>query len=370
VPDDGGGQDGSVHRRPSVFMAALATLGLVVAGCGDDDAVGDDRDGERTTTTVAGPDRSVPEGPGDIRPLPDGASIPDLVRQLQPSVVAVLTDEGEGSGVVYAADGTVVTNAHVVAGADAVQVAFVDGERVDAEVRASDPRSDLAVLRVERDDLPVPSFAQELPAVGELAVAMGNPLGFENTVTAGIISGLHRAIPGSAARTPALVDLVQTDAPISPGNSGGALIGRAGEVVGINVAYIPPGETGAVSIGFAIPSPTVVDVVDQLLDTGEVRYPFLGITPQAITPEIAERLDLGTEEGVIVQSVVEGGPADDAGIEPGDVIVSFAGEPVRTVEEFLADLRRFDPGDEVAVEILRDADRRTVDLTLAERPEE
>jgi S1-C subfamily serine protease len=271
---------------------------------------------------------------------------------------------------VYAADGTVVTNAHVVEGADAVRVAFVDGERVDAEVEASDPRSDLAVLRVERDDLPVPSFAAELPAVGELAVAMGNPLGFENTVTAGIISGLHRAIPGSAARTPALVDLVQTDAAISPGNSGGALIDAGGEVVGINVAYIPPGETGAVSIGFAIPSPTVVDVVEQLLDTGEVRYPFLGITPQAITPEIAERLDLGTEEGVIVQEVVGGGPADDAGIEPGDVIVSLGGEPVRTVEEFLADLRGFDPGDDVPVEVLRDGDRRSVDVTLAERPEE
>jgi S1-C subfamily serine protease len=359
-----------VRRFRSLVPVALVLVGLALAACGDDDAAGDDRDRERTTTTRPAPDRSIPERPGDIRPLPDGASIPDLVRELQPSVVAVLTDEGEGSGVVYAADGTVVTNAHVVDGADAVQVAFVDGERVDAEVEASDPRSDLAVLRVERDDLPVPSFAAELPAVGELAVAMGNPLGFENTVTAGIISGLHRAIPGSAARTPALVDLVQTDAAISPGNSGGALIDAGGEVVGINVAYIPPGETGAVSIGFAIPSPTVVDVVEQLLDTGEVRYPFLGITPQAITPEIAERLDLGTEEGVIVQEVVGGGPADDAGIEPGDVIVSLGGEPVRTVEEFLADLRGFDPGDDVPVEVLRDGDRRSVDVTLAERPEE
>jgi S1-C subfamily serine protease len=349
----------------------VLVLGLVVAACGDDDAAGDDRDREqRTTTTAARPDRSVPERPGDIRPLPDGASIPDLVRELQPSVVAVLTDEGEGSGVVYAADGTVVTNAHVVEGADTLRVAFVDGERVDAEVEASDPRSDLAVLRVERDDLPVPSFASALPAVGELAVAMGNPLGFENTVTAGIISGLHRAIPGSAAQTPALVDLVQTDAPISPGNSGGALIDGAGRVVGINVAYIPPGSSGAVSIGFAIPSPTVVDVVDQLLATGEVRYPFLGITPQAITPEIAERLDLGTEEGVIVQEVVEGGPADDAGVEPGDVIVSLDGEAVPTVEEFLADLRAFDPGDDVAVDVLRDGDRRSVGVTLAERPED
>jgi len=353
-----------VHGRP-VVPVLLAALAVVLAACGDDDAAGD-----RTTTTRPAPDRSVPERPGDVQPVPGAAAIPDLVRELQPSVVAVLTNAGEGSGVVYADDGTVVTNAHVVEGADAVQVAFVDGERVDAEVEASDPRSDLAVLRVERDDLPAPSFAERLPAVGELAVAMGNPLGFENTVTAGIISGLHRAIPGSAARTPALIDLVQTDAAISPGNSGGALIDAGGEVVGINVAYIPPGETGAVSIGFAIPSPTVVDVVEQLLDTGEVRYPFLGITPQAITPEIAEQLDLGAEEGVIVQEVVDGGPADDAGVEPGDVIVSLDGEPVRTVEEFLADLRGYDPGDEVEVDVLRDGDRRAVDVTLAERPDE
>ena len=200
-------------------------------------------------------------------------------------------------------------------------------------------------------------------------MAMGNPLGFENSVTAGIISGLHRAIPGSASENPALVDLVQTDAPISPGNSGGALLDAGGEVVGINVAYIPPGETGAVSIGFAIPSPTVVDVVDQLLDTGEVRYPFLGVTPQAVTPQIAERLDLGTEEGVIVQSVVPGGPADDAGMEPGDVIVGLDERPVRTVEDFLVELREFAPGDEVTVEVVRDGDRQSFDLRLSERPD-
>jgi serine protease DegQ len=351
--------------------AVLAVLALVPAACGSDDGVagGDD---ERTTTTTApspSPDRSTPEGPGDIRPIEDLDLIPRLVRELQPSVVAVLTDEGEGSGVVYAVDGTVVTNDHVVAGADEVRVAFADGERVEAEVRATDPRSDLAVLRVDREDLPPATFADELPVVGELAVAMGNPLGFENSVTAGIISGLHRAIPGSAAENPALVDLVQTDAPISPGNSGGALLDARGQVVGINVAYIPPGGTGAVSIGFAIPSPTVVDVVDQLLDTGEVRYPFLGITPQAVTPQIADRLDLETDEGVIIQSVVRDGPADEAGMEPGDVIVALADQPVRTVEEFLVELRELSPGDEVTVEAVRNGDRRSFDVRLSERPD-
>jgi serine protease DegQ len=332
-------------------IAALVGLVVLAAACGSDDgAAGDD---ERTTTTTSppSPDRSTPESPEDTQPVEDLDLVPRLVRELQPSVVAVLTAEGEGSGVVYAADGTVVTNNHVVEGADDVRVAFVDGSRVDAEVQATDPRSDLAVLRVDRDDLPAARFADRLPAVGELAVAMGNPLGFENSVTAGIISGLHRAIPGSAADNPALVDLVQTDAAISPGNSGGALLDADGEVVGINVAYIPPQDTGAVSIGFAIPSTTVVDVVDQLLDTGGVRYPFLGVTPQAVTPQIAERLELGTDEGVIVQSLVRGGPADDAGMEAGDVIVGLAGQ-------------------EVAVEVVRDGERQSFDVRLSERPEE
>jgi serine protease DegQ len=351
-------------------IASLVVLVVLAAACGSDDgAAGDD---ERTTTTTSppAPDRSTPERPEDTEPVGDLGVVPRLVRELQPSVVAVLTDGGEGSGVVYAPDGTVVTNNHVVEGAADVRVAFVDGSRVDAEVVATDPRSDLAVLRVDRTDLPPARFADRLPAVGELAVAMGNPLGFENSVTAGIISGLHRAIPGSAADNPALVDLVQTDAAISPGNSGGALLGGDGEVVGINVAYIPPQDTGAVSIGFAIPSGTVVDVVDQLLDTGEVRYPFLGVTPQAVTPQIAERLDLGTDEGVIVQSLVPGGPADDAGIEAGDVIVGLAGQEVRSVEDFLVELREHDPGEEVAVEVVRDGERQSFDVRLSERPED
>ncbi len=352
-------------RRLGIAVLAVVLL----AACGSDDGAAGDEE-PTTTTTTSTPDRSTPERQEDIRPTEDLDLIPQLVRELQPSVVAVLTDEGEGSGVVYAEDGRVVTNNHVVDGADDVRVAFVDGERVDAEVEATDPRSDLAVLRVDRDDLPAAPFARELPAVGELAVAMGNPLGFENSVTAGIISAIHRAIPGSASRSPALVDLVQTDAAISPGNSGGALVDARGEVVGINVAYIPPGDTGAVSIGFAIPSTTVVDVVDQLLSEGEVRYPFLGVTPQAVTPQIAERLDLGTDEGVIVQSVVEDGPADDAGIEPGDVIVALADEPVRTVEDFLVELRDYEPGDELSVEVVRDGDRRTFDVRLSERPDE
>ncbi|HZB59845.1 MAG TPA: trypsin-like peptidase domain-containing protein, partial [Actinomycetota bacterium] len=167
--------------------------------------------------------------------------IPGVVRKVEPSVVTIAHDQGTGSGVVWSKDGVVVTNAHVVGDVERVEVAFFDGRRADGRVRATDPDTDLAVVDVERGDLQPATFQKTLPAVGELAVAMGSPLGFQNTITAGIISGLHREIPGSAEQgIRSLVDLIQTDAAISPGNSGGALVNGQGEVVGINVAYIPP----------------------------------------------------------------------------------------------------------------------------------
>jgi serine protease DegQ len=355
--DDGEVDDGEVNVRKSATALVLVVFALLLGACSSTPEPAAPQ--RATTATAASPLQAAASG-----------SLPDLVQRVEPSVVSVQVNGGEGSGVVWNADGTIVTNNHVVEGQQSARIVFADGSRVAGRVTATDPRNDLAIVKAARTGLPAATFADRLPRVGELAVAMGNPLGFENSVTAGIISGVHRAIPGSAAQNPALVDLVQTDAAISPGNSGGALLDADGDVVGINVAYIPPNETGAVSIGFAIPSTTVVNVVDQLLDTGEVRYPFLGVTPQAVTPQIAERLDLGTDEGVIVQSVVRGGPADDAGIEPGDVIVRLAGQDVRTVEDFLVELRDHDPGEDVAVDVLRDGDRRSFDVRLTERPED
>lgn len=203
--------------------------------------------------------------------------------------------------------------------------------------------------------------------MGELAIALGSPLGFENSVTAGIISGLHRDIP-SGGQTPALVDLLQTDAAISPGNSGGALIGPDGEVIGINVAYIPPG-TGAVSIGFAIPSPTVVSVVGQLLEDGQAEHAFLGVRPVPLTPQLAQRFNLETEGGAVVYTVIPGSPAEQAGLTPGDVIVSVDGEQIETVEDLLAALRAHQPGDEIDVELIREGTREEVTARLAERPQ-
>ena len=179
------------------------------------------------------------------------------------------------------------------------------------------------MVEVERDDLQPATFQPAPPVVGELAVAMGSPLGFQNTITAGIISGLHREIPGSAEQgIRSLVDLIQTDAAISPGNSGGALVNGRGEVVGINVAYIPP-EQGAVAIGFAIPGATAVDVVGQLLRNGRATHSYLGIQPDQVTREVAAELGLDEASGVVVLAAIDGGPAAKAGLRPGDVIVAI-----------------------------------------------
>ena len=291
-----------------------------------------------------------------------------MVAEVTPSVVAVLTPSGEGSGVVWDASGTIVTNAHVVGPHGEVVVAFADGQRVQAEVRAVDTVVDLAVLEAERDNLPPARFATAIPVVGELAIAVGNPLGFENTVTAGVISGLQRAIPGSGSQTQSLVDLIQTDAAISPGNSGGALVNVRGEVVGINVAYIPP-LARAVSIGFAIPAPTVLDVVTEILEDGQASHAFIGVQPAPVTGSIVEHFGLERDEGVLVLDVSEGGPAQQAGVEPGDVIVGIGDIDIATVEQFLAELREVEPAQAVSVRVLRDGEVHEIPLVVGDRAE-
>jgi S1-C subfamily serine protease len=343
-------------------LVLLLVAGAAAAGCSADD--GGDEEAVQTATTVEAAPAGSSDGGEDVF-----GRIPEIVREVAPSVVAVLrADGGQGSGVIWDEAGIVVTNDHVVQGASEIEVAFATGAREPARVRATDPRTDLAVLEVDRDGLPAAEFADQLPEVGELAVALGNPLGFENTVTAGIVSGLHRAIP-SGGQTPALVDLLQTDAAISPGNSGGALVDAEGRVIGINVAYIPP-QARAVSIGFAIPAPEVVDVVTQLLEEGEVEHAFLGVRPAPLTPQIAERFGIDTDEGVLVISVVPGSGAAGAGVEAGDVLLAVDDEPMRQVEDLLSLLREHAPGDRVELTILRDGDERTIPVTLTDRPEE
>jgi serine protease DegQ len=294
-------------------------------------------------------------------------SIPDIVDMVQPSVVTIFTEGGLGSGVIYTEDGLVLTNEHVIRGNEDVEVAFADGQRVSGTVEAADAVSDLALVRADRTDLPAATFQSGLPRIGELAVVIGSPLGFENTATSGIVSGLHREIPGSASTSQSLVDLIQTDAAISPGNSGGAVVNGRGEIIGISEAYIPPSQ-GAVALGFAIPAPTATEVAEELREDGTADHAFMGLAPGAITPQIAQQLNLEDTTGVVVLSVSQGGPADDAGIRPGDIITRIGDEDLSAPEDLLAALRRHDPGETVAVEARRGSETETVEVRLADRP--
>jgi len=355
------------HAHPSdrrwTHHRAAALVILFVVSAAACSTGGDEASPTTTTPTDA---TATAERPG-VSGAGGFAEIPDVVSAVEPSIVAVLTDNGQGSGVVWSEDGVVVTNHHVVEGASEVELAFADGQRSPARVEATDPQTDLAVLTTDRRDLPPARFADELPRVGELAIAIGNPLGFENTVTAGIISGLGRSIPGAAQQAPALVELIQTDAAISPGNSGGALVDGDGAVVGINVAYIPP-VLGAESLGFAIPAPTVRDVVTELVERGSVRHAYLGVRSAPLTPEIAARLGTSRDEGVLVLAITVPSPASEAGLEPGDILVRAGDRELRTVEDFLGALRTRDPGDVLELTIVSGDEERTVSVTLGERP--
>ncbi len=323
-------------------MVALGATACAGSGSAADSA----SDSSSTTTTTTS---------GNV-------AIPTIVRRVGPSVVTVITDSAEGSGVIWSANGRIVTNRHVVAAASSVQVQFADGSRAGADVVAVDALSDLAVLKVGRTGLPPATFTSNLPPVGSLAVAIGNPLGFENTVTAGIVSGEGRAIPGGGS---SLVDLLQTDAPISPGNSGGALVGADGKVIGINVAYIPP-TSEAVSLGFAIPSSTVTDVVRQLLRTGTVRHAYLGVQVSTLTPQIANELGAGVDTGAVVVQVTD--PARQAGVRRSDIIVGVGSTRVRSASDMLAVVDGHAPGDSITLRIVRAGKRRTVDVTLVRHP--
>ncbi len=261
----------------------------------------------------------------------------------------------------------IVTNAHVVDGATTITVVLADGSRHDADVVASDPRGDLALLRVLVTGLPVAALRAELPQVGETVIAVGNPLGFENSVTAGIVSGLQRTIPPELTPGAVLVDLIQTDAALSPGNSGGALVTTDGRIAGVLVAYVPP-QIGAVSLGFAIPSPTVARTVEQLLTEGEVRHPWLGVQALPLTAQVADRFGLDVDEGVLVIGVEADSPARAAGLVEGDVVRAMAGEPVRDLGDFLRVLGRQRPGDELAMDVVRASEELTVPVVVGERP--
>jgi serine protease Do len=282
------------------------------------------------------------------------------------------TQRGEeiGSGVIYRSDGYIITNNHVVEGSRGVEVAFADGTTEHGEVVGTDPTTDIAVVSVDRNDLPAADFASGDPIVGQTAVAVGSPSGFESTVTSGIISGTGREVPAEytgGTQAPSLVDLIQTDAAISPGNSGGALADREGRVMGINVAYLPPAETGAENIGFAIPSATAVSVANQLIEDGEAVHPYVGVYLSDLTQQTASKFGSPVDSGALIEEVEPGSPADDAGIHRGDIVTAAGSEEVRSSGDLLSALRDYMPGDTVELKVLRNGEKTTLQVNLAER---
>lgn len=295
--------------------------------------------------------------------------IPDAVEQVQPSVVTIEGGTEPGSGMIYRSDGYIVTNDHVVGPARTVTVEFADGTSASGTVVAGDPHTDIAVVRVPRHDLPQASLKVSSPDVGSPAVAVGTPLALAGSASAGIVSGTHRALPPD---DPRLADLIQTDAAVSPGDSGGALVDEHGEVVGMLTAYLPPnppGGRGAVSVGFAIPAATVESVADQLIERGSALDVYLGVVPSDLTPQLAREMSVqNVEAGALVQKVDVGGPADEAAIEPGDVITGVQARAVSSAAELMTQLRLQQPGEQVDITFVRNGVQHTVTATLTEPP--
>lgn len=303
-----------------------------------------------------------------------------IAKKVEPSVVNVRTTEvvtdlfhegrevkGVGSGVIFREDGYIITNDHVVEGATDIFVT-IGNEDVKGQVVAGDRETDVAVIKVPRTGLPAAELGSSKNLdVGNLAVAIGSPFGFEHTVTSGIISALHRTITTDDQPPQTYTNLIQTDAAINPGNSGGALANEKGQVIGINTLIFSPSGASA-GLGFAVPIETAKDVANQLIEKGRARHPYMGITGQDLTEDMARRLKLPVKEGAIIQSVASGSPADKAGLKKGDVIVAFEGQPIKNMNELIAAIRAKNIGDTVSVEYVRDSKRDKATLILAEKP--
>jgi Do/DeqQ family serine protease len=272
---------------------------------------------------------------------------------------------GLGSGVIVSADGYILTNNHVVENMDEIEVATNDGRRYSARIVGLDPETDLAVLRIKAEGkLPAITFAAtESLRVGDVVLAIGNPFGVGQTVTHGIVSALGRSQLGINT----FENFIQTDAAINPGNSGGALTDSAGNLVGINTAiYSRTG--GSLGIGFAIPVSTARSVMEQIIRTGSVTRGWIGVEAQEITPELAESFKLPESGGVIIAGVMRGGPADRAGIRPGDVLMSVAGKPVKDPQGMLDLIAGLTPGSTASFRLRRENKELELTVNIGKRP--
>lgn len=302
------------------------------------------------------------------RPIvPEGSPFEDFFRDFQDrnhgDPNRPLRSQALGSGFVISDDGYVVTNNHVIEDADEIMIEFYTGEELPATLIGRDPKTDIAVLKVKADEpLVFVDFGNsDIARVGDWVMAMGNPLGQGFSVSAGIISARNRSLSGTYD------DYIQTDAAINRGNSGGPLFNMDGEVIGVNTAILSP-NGGSIGIGFSMASNVVSGVVDQLQEFGETRRGWLGVRIQDVTVDMAEAMDLDATNGAMVTDLPEG-PAFDAGIEPGDIIVGFDGRPVEDVRDLVTQVGAAPVGKTVEVDVIRNGELVTLDVVLGRREE-
>ncbi|HZO91577.1 MAG TPA: trypsin-like peptidase domain-containing protein [Chthonomonadaceae bacterium] len=324
----------------------------------------------------------------DTSPISDPGAIAQAAARVEPSVVTINTEyrprygagdlfdflgpqvipRGAGSGVILTPDGTIVTNNHVVEDATKISVTLQNGRELEGRVLGTDSDSDLAVVKVDEQNLPAATLADsDKIKVGEWVVAVGNPLGLGTTVTAGIVSAIRKgnSLPGPGS---SLTSVIQTDAAINPGNSGGALADIEGRVIGINSAIISTNGAN-IGIGLAIPINTVREVVGQLIAQGHVVRPWLGIAYGPITPRARDALHIPEDvNGAIVANVLQGSPADEAGLQPGDVIRAANNTPIQKEEDLQAVIQGLKVGDKLSLRIWRAGSEQTLTATLRERP--
>lgn len=339
------------------------------------------------------------EGPGQVTPgagqritiSPGEERVVPVAAKLKPSVVNVRTEaistrefpfaqqrqEGTGSGVIFREDGYILTNEHVVRGADSIFVTIGTDLNVEAELVGADQVTDVAVIKVDRDNLRAADLGTSKDLqVGQLVVAFGSPFGFEQTVTSGVISALSRDLPVEGTlqgRGRTLTGLIQTDAAINPGNSGGPLANAKGEVIGINnliFSTLGGGSAAFQGIGFAIPIDTAKRIADELITTGKASHPYLGIFGDSVTQSLAEQLDLPVETGAVIVGTVPDGPASKGGLQQGDIIVKVGDEDITNFDELVTIINEASVGDELAIEYLREGKRAETGVTLTERPQD